>query len=310
MQQSQLKRRGQSLTSYLVRHWQLYLFVLPALIYILVYCYYPMYGVQIAFKDYRIAKGIAGSDWVGFKHFTKFLNNPQSINLIVNTLRLSVYSLVVGFPLPILFALVLNELPFARFKKLAQTISYAPHFISMVVLCSMVMMFLRKDGGLINILLGYLGAGPFDFMSKAAWFPSIYVWSDVWQHLGWSSVIYISALSGIDQELHEAAMIDGASRLKRIWHVNLPGILPTITILLILRAGGLMSVGFEKAWLLQNSLNSETSEIISTFVYKMGLQSRQYSYSTAIGLFNSVINMVLLVTVNAVVRRLNSTSLW
>lgn len=296
--------------SYMASHWELYLFILPALIYIIMYCYYPMYGVQIAFKDFRIGKGIEGSEWVGLKHFIKFLTNPQSKNLIINTLRLSIYGDLVGFPMAIIFALVLNELPSKRFKSVTQTISYAPHFISTVVICSMISMFLQKDGGLVNNIIGIFGVGPYDFLGKAEWFPSIYVWTNVWQGLGWSTIIYMSALAGIDQEIHEAAMIDGASRLQRIWHINLPGIMPTICILLILNMGGVMSVGFEKAFLLQNDLNSATSEIISTFTYKMGLQSRQYSYSAAIGLFNSAINLVLLLITNAITRKLSSTSLF
>ena len=295
---------------YLSSHWELYLFVLPALVYIFLYCYYPMYGVQMAFKDFRIAKGIEGSAWVGLKHFDKFLGNPQSGSLIFNTLRLSIYGDIVGFPMAIAFALVLNELPSKRFKAVTQTVSYAPHFISTVVICSMITMFMRKDGGLINVIIGAFDIGPYDFLSKAEWFPSIYVWTNVWQGLGWSTIIYMSALSGINQEIHEAAMIDGASRLKRIWHINLPGILPTICILLILNMGGVMSVGFEKAFLLQNDLNSETSEIISTFTYKMGMQSRQYSYSAAIGLFNSAVNLVLLLTTNAITRKLSDTSFF
>lgn len=295
---------------YLKRNWELYLFVLPALIYLFMYCYYPMYGVQIAFKDFRIAKGIAGSEWVGWKHFIKFLGNPSCRALIKNTLILSVYTLVVGFPMPIIFALTLNELPVGRYKKAVQTISYAPHFISTVVMVSMLTMFLNKDSGIINKFIVLFGGEATDFMSKANMFPTIYVLSGIWQSLGWSSVIYLSALSGIDPGLHEAAMIDGASRLQRIWHINLTGILPTITIMLILQVGNLMTVGFEKAFLMQNPLNLASSEIISTFVYKMGLQYQQYSYSTAIGLFNSVVNMILLVTVNKIAGKLSETSLW
>ena len=293
-----------------LRNYELYLFVLPALIYVILYCYTPIYGLQIAFKDYRVGKGIWGSEWVGLKHFVKFLTKPAYLALIKNTLIISVYSLLAGFPFPILFALILNELRVGKFKKIVQTVSYAPHFISTVVMCSMILMFLNAGNGIVNKLLSYFGAGPFDFMTKASWFPSIYVISGIWQGMGWSSVIYLSALSGIDPELHEAAMIDGASRLQRIWHVNLPGILPTITIMLILSAGGIMSVGFEKVYLLQNALNTETSEIISTFVYKMGLQYNQYSFSSAIGLFNSVCNFIMLILVNSLARRLSETSLW
>lgn len=305
-------RRGArlGLGPYMKKNWELYLFVLPALIYLIMYCYYPMYGVQIAFKNFRITKGIVGSEWVGFEHFVKFLSNPSCRALIKNTLVISVYSLVVGFPMPILFALTLNELRTGKYKKLVQTVSYAPHFISIVVMVSMLTMFLNKDSGIINTIIAALGGERTDFMSKANLFPTIYVLSGIWQSLGWSSVIYLSALSGIDPGLHEAAMIDGATRLQRIWHINLTGLLPTITIMLILQVGNLMTVGFEKAFLMQNPLNLETSEIISTFVYKMGLQYHQYSYSTAIGLFNSVINMILLLSVNKIAGKLSETSLW
>lgn len=296
--------------AYLKCNWELYLFVVPALIYLLLYCYYPMYGVQIAFKNFRVTKGITGSEWVGLEHFRKFFSNPSCRALIKNTLVISLYSLVVGFPLPIIFALTLNEVAPGRYKKLVQTVSYAPHFISTVVMVSMLTMFLNADNGIFNKIVETLGGPRVDYMSKANLFPTVYVLSGVWQSLGWSSVIYLSALSGIDTGLHEAAMIDGASRLQRIWHINLTGILPTITIMLILQVGNLMTVGFEKAFLMQNPLNLETSEIISTFVYKMGLNYRQYSYSTAIGLFNSVINMILLVSVNTIAGRLSETSLW
>lgn len=294
----------------LMRNWQLYLFVLPALLYVILYCYSPMYGVQIAFKEYRVGSGIEGSLWVGMEQFDKFLSTPSSYQLITNTLTLSLYSLIVGFPMPILFALVVNELRGGRFKRIVQTISYAPHFISTVVMVSMITMFLDASNGIINKLIGYLGMGPYPFMTNANWFASIYVISGIWQNLGWSAIIYFAALAGIDPELHEAAMLDGASRVKRVIHINLPGILPTVTIMLIMQAGNIMSVGFEKVFLMQNPLNTETSEIISTYVYKMGLQYNQYSFSSAIGLFNSVICFVMLVTVNAIARRIGETSLF
>lgn len=293
-----------------LRHWELYLFLLPAVLYMIIYEYYPMYGVQIAFRDFRITSGITGGKWVGLKHFNRFLSTPGSFNLIRNTLTLSVYSLVVGFPIPIIFSLVLNELRVGKFKKIVQTVSYAPHFISTVVMVSMITMFLHQGNGIINTLLGKLNLGPYPFMSTPSWFASIYVISGIWKGLGWKSVIYISALASVDPELHEAAMIDGASRIKRIIHINIPCILPTLTIMLILAVGNIMSVGFEKAYLMQNPLNLETSEIISTFVYKMGLQNRQYSFSTAIGLFNSVINFILLIAVNFISKRVGETSLW
>ena len=219
------------------RNYELYLFVLPALVYLFLYCYLPLYGVQIAFKDYRVGKGIEGSAWVGFKHFQKFLGNATNRSLIWNTLRLSVETLIVGFPMPIIFAVLLNEVRQQHFKKLVQTVSYAPHFISTVVLVSMLTLFLDKNTGIVNTMLRAFGAGPYDFMSRSDWFPHIYVISDIWQNLGWNSIIYISALAGVDVGLHEAARIDGASRLQRIFHVDLPCIFPTIAIMLIMQTG-------------------------------------------------------------------------
>lgn len=292
------------------RNYELYLFVLPALVYLFLYCYLPLYGVQIAFKDYRVGKGIEGSAWVGFKHFQKFLGNATNRSLIWNTLRLSVETLIVGFPMPIIFAVLLNEVRQQHFKKLVQTVSYAPHFISTVVLVSMLTLFLDKNTGIVNTMLRAFEAGPYDFMSHSDWFPHIYVISDIWQNLGWNSIIYISALAGVDVGLHEAARIDGASRLQRIFHVDLPCIFPTIAIMLIMQTGNLMTVGFEKAYLMQNALNLGASEIISTYVYKIGLLYNQYSYSTAINLFNSVVNCILLITVNGLVKKMTDTALW
>lgn len=294
----------------ILKNYELYLFVLPALAYLFIYCYLPMYGVQIAFKDYRVGKGILGSEWVGLKHFHKFLGNATNRDLIWNTLQLSVETLIAGFPLPIIFALILNEVQQKRFRKVVQTVSYAPHFISTVVLVSMLTLFLDKNTGIINTMLRFFGAGPFDFMTRSDWFPHIYVISDIWQNLGWNSIIYISALASVDVALHEAARIDGASRLQRIIYVDFPCIFPTVAIMLILQTGNLMTVGFEKAYLMQNPLNLGSSEIISTYVYKMGLLYNQYSYSTAINLFNSVVNCILLVTVNGIVRRLSDSGLW
>lgn len=292
------------------KNYELYLFVLPALVYLFIYCYMPMYGVQIAFKDYRVGKGILGSEWVGLKHFGKFLGNATNRDLIWNTLQLSVETLILGFPLPIIFALLLNEVQQKRFRKVVQTISYAPHFISTVVLVSMLTLFLDKNTGIINTIIKAFGADSFDFMTRSDWFPHIYVISDIWQNLGWNSIIYISALASVDVALHEAARIDGASRLQRIIYVDFPSIFPTIAIMLILQTGNLMTVGFEKAFLMQNPLNMGSSEIISTYVYKMGLLYNQYSYSTAINLFNSVVNCILLVTVNGIVRKLSNSGLW
>jgi putative aldouronate transport system permease protein len=269
-----------------------------------------MYGLQIAFKDFNAALGITGSPWVGFKHFIRFVNGTSFWTLIWNTLGINLYTLLVAFPAPIMLAIILNEIRSRSFKKWLQTITYVPHFISTVVMVSMIMILLNPSYGIVNQLLILLGNEPLDFMTKKEWFKTIYVLSDIWQNAGWGSIIYLAALAGIDPEQHESAMIDGASRLQRIWHVNLPGILPTIVILFILNAGGMMSVGFEKVFLMQNPLNNESSEVISTYVYKIGLLQAQYGFSAAVGLFNSVVNFILLLVVNTVAKRLNQSSLW
>ena len=304
------RRASQRKVRLIKRNWQLYLFLLPAVVIFLLFHYYPMYGVQIAFKDFRANLGIAGSPWVGLKHFKRFVTTSSFTLLMGNTLRISLMSLLIGFPMPVLFALLINEIRYTPYRKMIQTVSYAPHFISTVVMVSMLTIFLDKDYGIVNVLIGTLGIGPYDFMTKGPWFPSIYVISNIWQNLGWDAIIYIAALSGVDMQLHEAAMIDGATRVQRVWHINLPSILPTVIIMLILACGKIMSVGFEKVYLMQNALNTSHSEIISTFVYKAGLQSAQYSFSTAIGLFNSVINLILLLFVNMLSKRLGETSLW
>lgn len=292
------------------KYWQYYILLLPALAYFLIFCYGPMYGAQIAFRNFNARDGITGSAWVGFAHFERFFRSPYFGSLLRNTFVISIYGLLAGFPLPILLALSLNELKGTKVKKLAQTVTYAPYFISTVVMCGMLIAFLNPNTGIINKLIAALGGEPVPFLSEAALFPSIYVWSGVWQGTGWGSVIYFAALSGVDPQLLEAATLDGATRWQKIWYVNLPALMPTIVIILIMNCGSLLSVGYEKAFLLQNALNLETSEVISTYVYKTGLVSAQYSFSTAIGLFNSVVNLILLVTVNAVSRRIGENSLW
>lgn len=292
------------------KYWQYYILLLPALAYFLIFCYGPMYGAQIAFRNFNARDGITGSAWVGFAHFERFFRSPYFGSLLRNTFVISIYGLLAGFPLPILLALSLNELKGTKVKKLAQTVTYAPYFISTVVMCGMLIAFLNPNTGIINKLIAALGGEPVPFLSEAALFPSIYVWSGVWQGTGWGSVIYFAALSGVDPQLLEAATLDGATRWQKIWYVNLPALMPTIVIMLIMNCGSLLSVGYEKAFLLQNALNLETSEVISTYVYKTGLVSAQYSFSTAIGLFNSVVNLILLVTVNAVSRRIGENSLW
>ena len=303
-------RRGpRYLLKRLCKSWQLYLLILPATLYFAIFHFWPIYGLQIAFRTYKAKLGILGSPWVGFEHFTRFLTGPNFVNLVTNTLRISLGNLLLGFPIPILLALVLNEIRSRPYKRLVQTVSYAPHFISLVVMVSMLRIFLNVNAGIINKLIGLFGAGPFDFLSKGSWFASIYVISSIWQSAGWGSIIYLAALSGVDASQTEAAMVDGASRLQRIWHINLPAILPTVIIMFILDSGKIMSVGYEKAYLMQTPLNLQYSEIISTYVYKVGLLNAQYSFSAAVGLFNSVINLILLLSVNAISRRVSSTGL-
>lgn len=292
------------------KNWQLYLMFLPVLIYFIVFYYMPMYGIQIAFKNFSGSKGIWGSPWVGFEHFLRFFNSNNFGETIYNTITISLYSLIVGFPIPILLALMLNEVKNKFFKKTVQTITYAPYFISVVVMAGMIILFLSPSSGVINQVRKAMGLETINFMYESKYFKTIYVLSGVWQNMGWGSIIYLSALAGIDPALHEAAVIDGASRLKRIWHINLPGILPTVCIMLIMNCGSLMNVGFEKIFLLMNDLNRSAAEVISTYVYKVGLQQSQYSFSTAINLFNSVINFILLITVNTVVKKLDQTSLF
>jgi putative aldouronate transport system permease protein len=290
------------------KHWQLYILLAPAIIYFLVFKYYPMYGVQIAFKNFVATKGIWGSEWVGFDHFTRFFNSYYFWELMWNTLSINLFQLAL-FPISIIVALSLNELKDSRFKKMAQTITYAPHFISVVVFVGMVIAFLDPATGIINHFIQWLGFKPINFMTDPSWFKAIYVFSGEWQNLGWGAIIYLAALSGIDPQLHEAAKVDGASRLQRIIHINIPGILPTIIILLILNMGSFMSVGFEKILLLQNPLNLESSQVIQTYVYDIGILTGQFSYSTAVGLFNSVISLIILVFFNRLARK-TGTSLW
>lgn len=269
-----------------------------------------MYGVIIAWKDYNPLLGIWGSPWVGWTYFKQFFDSYFFWDLIKNTLGISVYSLLVGFPLPIILALAINELKDGSGKKFVQTITYAPNFISIVVIVGMLFSFLNPETGIINYALQSVGIKPISFMENPAWFKTTYVLSNVWQTTGWSSVIYIAALSGVDSQLHEAAIIDGASRLQRIWYINLPTITPTIIILLIMSLGGLLNVGFEKIILMQNALNMSSSDVISTFVYRVGLLNGQYSFSAAVGVFNSIINAIILVSANAITRKFSDNSLW
>ena len=309
IQSSPLIPHKRRVLSILRNRWQMYVPVLPAMVYVFIYHYLPMYGVQIAFKDFRTSLGIWDSPWVGLKHFQKFINLPIFWTLIQNTLTITLYSLAT-FPLPVIFALMLNEVRSTHLKKTIQIVSYAPHFISTVVLCSMLTLFLNENTGVINSILSMLGLSRISFLTVPAYFPGVVVWSGVWQELGWNSIIFLAALAGVSPELVEAARIDGASRLQIIRHVNLPCILPTVVILLIMRCGSLLSLGFEKVFLLQNPLNLEASRIISTYTYELGLIGGQYSLSSAVGLFNTIVNVILLILVNFIANRLTEISLW
>lgn len=302
--------RKQQIIKKLRRSWQLYVILLLPLAEVILFSYVPMYGIMLAFKRYRIRDGILGSPWIGLEMFRQFFSAPSSFRVIFNTILISLYSIVAGFPFPILLAVALNEAGSKYFKKTVQMVTYAPYFISTVVMVSMIMQILDLRIGIVNKIIVLLGGNAVNFMGIPKLFSSVYVWSGVWQGTGFSAIIYLAALSGVSSELQEAAIVDGASRVKRIWHVDLPCIMPTIVILLILSVGGIMSVGFEKIYLMQNSLNMSASEVISTYVYKVGLINSDYSFSTAVGLFNSVINLILLVFANTFARKFSETSLW
>ncbi len=296
-----------------MRHsWQLYVLLALPLLWLAVFQYYPMYGAQIAFRDFLPGDSIWEADWVGLENFQRFFQSVMFSKLLINTLGLSLYSLIVGFPIPIVFALSLNQLRPGLFKQSVQMVSYAPYFISTVVLVGMLLQFLDLRHGPVNLLLGALGMDTIHFMGDAKLFQSIYVWSGVWQYTGFNTVIYLAALSSVDPALHEAAVVDGATRLHRIWYIDLPGILPTAITLLILNMGQVINVGFEKVFLMQNPLNTSISEVISTYVYKVGLVGgiTNYSYAAAIGLFNSLVGLVLLVAANQLMKKLTDSSLW
>lgn len=291
-------------------YWQAYVFLLPTLIYFVVFHYAAMYGVQIAFKKFIAIRGIWGSPWVGFTHFQKLFTSYQFQIIFKNTVLLSVENLLIGFPIPILFALLVNQVHNQRLKRTIETVTYAPYFLSVIVVVSLMMVFTSIKSGLVNYFLTLIGQEPIYFMGSAKWFRPLYIITEVWQRTGWDSIIYIAALSSISPELHEAGMVDGASKLQRIWHIEIPSLLPTATTLFILRAGQIMKLGFEKAFIMQTPLNLDASEIISTYVYKIGVQQAQYSFASATDLFNSVINVVLIILVNELSKRLSDSSLF
>lgn len=294
----------------MTRRYDLYLMLLLPIIWYLIFHYGPLYGLQIAFKNFNPAKGIFGSEWVGLEHFERFFNSYYFRRLLWNTISINLFSLLFAFPIPIMLALIINEIPNKGFSKWLQNITYIPHFISVVVIVGMITLFLDPKSGPINHLIEAFGGEPIRFLEEAGWFKSIFISSNIWQNMGWQSIIYIAALSGVNPHLYEAAKMDGASRIRRIWHVSLPGIIPVIVILLILDIGHFMNIGFEKVLLMQNNLNIEASDVISTFVYTTGILKGEYGYTAAIGLFNSVINLILLLLVNRFARKTSETSLW
>lgn len=292
------------------RNWRLYVMCAPAVIFFILFAYKPMYGILIAFKNFSMRKGIMGSPWVGFENFARLFTSYWFPVILKNTLTLSILSLLLGFPIPIILALLLNEVKSNRFRKTFQTISYAPHFISIVVLCGMVTLFVSPTSGIVNKFITMLGGEPVAFLQEPGLFKWVYVLSGVWQEMGWGSIIYFATLSGVDKSLIEAAEMDGASRLQKIWYINVPVLVPTIIVLLILNCGSLLGVGYEKVYLLQNATNVSASEVISTYVYKVGLEQSDFSFGTAAGLFNSVVNSIILIAANAISNRATQTSLF
>lgn len=305
----QLNRATHPTLGRIKKNWGLYLLLLPAVVLVLLFSYVPMYGILIAFKDYSPALGIMDSPWAGLKYFEKFFNSYQFSTTITNTIVISLYS-VVTFPIPIMLALMVNQMRQNGFKRFFQTVTYMPHFISTVVMVGLMLILFSPGSGLIGNIFRLFGAEAPNLMGSAGLFSSVYVWSDVWQHTGWDSIIYIAALSAVSPSLYEAATMDGASRWQKIRFIDIPMLMPTVVTLLILRIGSLLGVGFEKVYLMQNSLNITSSEVISTYVYKIGMLSSQYSFSSAINLFNTVINFILLILVNQISKKYSENSLW
>lgn len=302
-------RSGNTPLAALKRHWQLYLLVLFPMLAVLIFHYIPIYGIQIAFKKYSPKLGITGSEWVGLKYFKQFLNYPKCWQIIWNTLRINLLALLT-FPLPIILAIMFNDLRNGIFKRSTQMMTYAPHFVSTVVVCSMTLLFLNRETGVVNRIIELFGGTPQDWMAKSSAFAPVFVITDLWQNLGWDTIIFLAALAGVSPELIDAAKVDGATRLKVVWHIYLPHLLPTIIVLLLLRIGGMVSVGFEKVFLLQTPLNLDSSTVLSTYVYKTGIIDAQLSYSTALSLFESAINIILVVVCNYISRKTTDNSLW
>ena len=292
---------GKSLKRRLKDNWQLYAMLLVPVVLTIVYKYIPMYGIQIAFRDYKASKGFAGSEWVGLEWFFRFFSAPTFWRMMKNTILLSLYSLLWGFPIPIILALMMNQMRFHRFKRITQTVLYAPHFISTMVICGMIRIFLSPSGGLINLIAGT----SIDFLTESSAFRTIYIASGIWQDAGWGIIVYMATLANVDTSLYEAAKVDGASLFQRIIHIDIPELAPIMVLNLIMSVGGLINVGFEKVWLLQTDLNKAASDVIAVYVYQQGIERAKYSYSTAVGLFNTVINIILLIAVNKAAKRIS-----
>ncbi|WP_409347068.1 ABC transporter permease [Paenibacillus sp. MBLB4367] len=294
----------------IAKHKYLIAMFMPCLLYYILFKYVPMFGIVVSFKNYNPFIGVMGSEWVGFKYYEMFFNNPDFITLLRNTFLLGLYKLVFGFPAPIILALLLNELKNMAFKRFVQTVSYLPHFISNVVISSMIVMFLSPSGGVVNNVIESLGFAKINFLLMPDMFRSVYVLSEIWQHIGWETILYLAALTSIDPMLYEASEIDGASRLRKLWHITLPGIAPAIVILLILNVGKVIEIGFEKVFLLYNPATYETADILSTYVYRVGLMQGNFSYASAIDVFTGLVSLVFIVSTNYVSRKLSETSLW
>lgn len=305
-----IKEKLDLLAEHFKREWQIYVMLAPMLIWFAVFLYKPMYGLQIAFKDYSIFRGIEASPWVGVEHFNDLFGNSQFLRAIKNTFLISFYSLIFGFPMPILLALMFNEIINAAFKRSAQTIVYLPHFISTVIIAGIVITAFSPSAGIVNTVLSWFGVEPVYFLTKAEWFRPIFIGSGIWQEAGFSSIIFLAAIAGVNPSLYESAVVDGASRWQMIWKITLPSILPTIIIMLIIRIGNLMEVGFELIILLYQPATYETSDVINTFIYRQGLQSGQYDLAAAAGFFNAVIAFILVMTANSISKRFSRTSLW
>ena len=305
-----MKKKWVNLKKNIKRDKALLLIILPVVIHYLVFFYYPMYGNIIAFKNYSPTKGIWGSDWAGFTYFIRFFKSPYFTRVLKNTILISVYSILWGFPIPIIFALMTNDLGSNVYKRVVQAVSYIPYFISTVIICGMIVNFLSPSNGIINVIIRFFGGEAINFLMEPKWFKTVFIASGIWQGFGWSAIIYLAALTGVSQELYEAAKIDGATRLQRVLHISIPSIMPTIVVTFILQIGTLMSVGYEKVILLYNPVTLEAADVISSYTYRTGLVEGNYSFASAVGLFNSAINLILVIIANKLSKKVSEVSLW